>query len=237
MARRLYCPNLNVGDVVVEGPEAHHGRDVLRLRSGDAVEIFDGQGRFAEATVHGVGKSQLALHVDAVQQDTTIRPWVSLATAVPKFAHQETLVRMGTEIGVSAFCPIICERSSVREQFRTDKWRRWTIDACRQCGSNVLPEVREAMELGRLLTTVNEYDSVIYGDMVGQRRNWPTGLAKARKMLILVGPEGGFTDEEIAQIHEAGAAGLRIGHNILRIETAGVAICSVIQCLAGMNAT
>jgi len=147
MARRLYCSGIQMGQVVIEGPEAHHGRDVLRLRVGDSIDIFDGEGRFAHAKVMKIGKSTLELQVDQVEQDTVIRPWITLATAVPKYAHQETLVRMGTEVGVSEFQPVICERSSVREQFRSDKWRRWTIEACKQCGGRFLPVVHETVDL------------------------------------------------------------------------------------------
>jgi 16S rRNA (uracil1498-N3)-methyltransferase len=136
---------------------------------------------------------------------------------------------MGTELGINAFCPIICERSSVREQFRTDKWRRWSVEACKQCGGNILPRIDDVQDFKSLLDTVGAYDFAIFGDMQGQQCDWKAEIGRSRKILIFVGPEGGFTDGEVDQMRKAGVAGMRIGPHVLRIETAGVALTSAVQ--------
>jgi 16S rRNA (uracil1498-N3)-methyltransferase len=230
MARRLYCPQITTGTTIVIGPEAHHARDVLRLKPGDPIEVFDGAGHFAPASVERIAKSQLDLRVEEIRCAPLASPRIVLATAIPKFAHQETLVRMSTELGVSVFYPVICERSSVREQFRVEKWHRWGIEACKQSGNNFLPEVKETAHFKDLISTIGDYSLAAYGDTQEYGPN-PEGLMKvqaANDVLIFVGPEGGFTGEELQLMHQAGAVAIRIGQHILRIETAAVALCALV---------
>jgi 16S rRNA (uracil1498-N3)-methyltransferase len=230
MARRLYCPQINTGTTIVIGPEAHHARDVLRLKPGDPIEVFDGAGHFAPASVERIAKSQLDLRVEEVRCAPLPSPRIVLATAIPKFAHQETLVRMGTELGVSVFYPVICERSSVREHFRVEKWHRWGIEACKQSGNNFLPEVKEAVHFKDLTSTIGDYSLAAYGDTHGGPNSEVAAkLQTANNVLIFVGPEGGFTDEEVEVLRQAGAVAVRIGQHILRIETAAVALCALVM--------
>jgi 16S rRNA (uracil1498-N3)-methyltransferase len=235
MARRLYCPQITTGTTIIIGPEAHHARDVLRLKPGEAIEVFDGAGHFAPASVERIAKSQLEVRVEKICCAPLPSPRIVLATAIPKFAHQETLVRMGTELGVSVFYPVICERSSVREQFRAEKWHRWTVEACKQSGNNFLPEVKEAAHFKDVISTIGGYDLAAYGDTEGGQS--PEAAAKvqgANNVLIFVGPEGGFTDAEGEVLGQAGAVAVRIGRNILRIETAAVALCALVTAGSGL---
>jgi 16S rRNA (uracil1498-N3)-methyltransferase len=227
MTRRLYCPQINTGTTTIIGPEAHHGRDVLRLQTGENIGIFDGKGGYASATVTRISKSQIDLQVPEILTASVPDLRITLATAVPKFAHQETLVRMCTEIGVAVFYPVICERSSVREQFRVEKWHRWTVEACKQSGNNFLPEIKEIVHFSDLIRTAGEFDLVVYGDTQTGLNSDGTKGQKVNNVLILVGPEGGFTPGEFQLLADSGAVPYRIGQNILRIETAAVALCTL----------
>jgi 16S rRNA (uracil1498-N3)-methyltransferase len=195
MARRLYCEAISTGKVILTGPEAHHGRDVLRLRIGDEVELFDGRGGYASAKVAAVGRSELQFQVEGVGRNEVERPIMTLATAMPKFAHQETLVKMCTEIGVSDFSPVIYEYSAVREQFREEKWQRWSLEACKQCGMNALPEVHPAAKLAEFLKTLNGNELLIIGSTLPSDRRLD-GVGNTDRVVIFIGPEGGFTEAE-----------------------------------------
>jgi 16S rRNA (uracil1498-N3)-methyltransferase len=225
MTRRLYCTEFDIGSVNLTGPEAHHGRNVLRLSPGDEVELFDGRGRFAHARVDKLGKSEILLRVDSVETAEEPCPKIILATAVPKFAHQEILVRMATELGVNLFAPVVFERSSVREQFRPEKWQRWVIEACKQCRAQYLPEVASPVRLSDFIQTLSNTDLLIYGDTaMAQNPLTSQQITSAGRVVIFISPEGGFTESEVDVLRQAGAFPLRIGRQILRIETAAIAL-------------
>ncbi len=228
MARRLFCPKINTGTTTIIGPEVHHGRDVLRLQTGEKIDIFDGKGCYASADVVRISKSEIDLQVPEILTAPVPSPQIALATAIPKFAHQEILIRMCTEIGVAFFYPLVCERSSVREQFRPEKWRRWTIEACKQSGNNFLPEVKDIVRFTEIIPKAGKFDLVVYGDTFPAQNFDGFNKHKPDTALIVVGPEGGFTSEETKLLTDAGAVPCRIGQNILRIETAAVALCTLV---------
>jgi 16S rRNA (uracil1498-N3)-methyltransferase len=225
MTRRLFCTDFDIGQVTLTGPEAHHGRNVLRLAGGDEVELFDGRGRFAQAWVDRLGKTEILLQVEKVESASTPSPEIVLATAVPKFAHQEILVRMATELGANVFAPIIFERSSVREQFRPEKWQRWVIEACKQCRAHYLPEVASPLRLADFMRTLTENDWLVYGDTASPNISpWTIQKTSVSRVVIFIGPEGGLTESETGAIRRAGGTPIRIGRQILRIETAAIAM-------------
>jgi 16S rRNA (uracil1498-N3)-methyltransferase len=225
MTRRLFCTEFDIGPVNLTGPEAHHGRNVLRLSPGDEVELFDGRGQYAHARVDKLGKSEILLRVESVETAEKPRPKIVLATAVPKFAHQEVLVRMATELGVNYFMPVIFERSSVREQFRPEKWQRWVVEACKQCRAHYLPEVTSPVRFADFIRTLSSTDLLIYGDTASAQNPLSSQqVTSAERLVIFVGPEGGFTESETLALSQAGAFPLRIGRQILRIETAAIAL-------------
>lgn len=225
MTRRLFCTEFDLGPVTLTGPEAHHGRNVLRLSPGDEVELFDGRGRSARARVEKLGKSDLLLRVETVETAEEPCPKLVLATAVPKFAHQEVLVRMATELGVTLFAPVIFEHSSVREQFRPEKWQRWVVEACKQCRAPYLPEVASPVRFNEFIRMLSNTDLLLYGDTATTQNPLTSQQAGSPgRVVIFVGPEGGFTASEIEVLNRAGAFPFRIGRQILRIETAAIAL-------------
>jgi len=205
MIRRLFSLELGPGPVILAGPEAHHGRDVLRLKPGDPVELFDGKGGAVRAVVSKLVKSEMILEAEAPVIEPVIGPEIALACAVPKFAHQETLVKMATELGVGVFQPLLCRYSSVREQFRPEKWNRWSLEACKQCGRNRLPEVRDLTRFDEFLAAPEPFDRLVYGDAQSNNEAIESRLHDAQRIAILVGPEGGFSPEELETLTKVGA--------------------------------
>jgi len=155
-------------------------------------------------------------------------PDIILATAIAKGDRQSTMLDMATQIGISAWQPLLCQRSvSKPGKNSTERWQRIFLEACKQCGSAWLPEllpaakpedvVRKAYAGGR---------EVLLAHPDGEELNITSAVDK----LLLVGPEGGFTDEEVNKIVAAGAKKVSLGQNILRIETAAISFLASFRC-------
>lgn len=233
---RVYCPHLDkdsvqgVQRVQVVGPEFHHARNVLRVHPGDEVELFDGQGRYAAGTVMEMAKDRLVVSAGSVVVEPAGEFGITLAMAIPKLSSsgQECLVFHGTEIGIDRFWPIVSDRSSVR-RVGLDKWRRWSIEACKQCGRNRLPQFAEPVRLGAALAGLDEFDLRIYGSASGSSGcDFSQVAGNWQNAIVFVGPEGGFTDDEIRELEDHAVGPIRIGRNVLRIETAAVALASAL---------
>ena len=232
MLRRFYVSELSVGKVVLSDFESHHAINVLRVKEGELLELFDGQGKYAKARVIGTKKTGVEVLVEEINQEQQRDVKVTLGLAIPKYAKQEILVTMCTELGIWRFVPIIFSRSTVREKFRPEKWHRWAIQACKQSKRNFLPVISEPVRFDDFMECLICYDLIIYGESSEQcnRPEIVSQLKNNSEIIILVGPEGGFTDDEEKKIHSCGALGLKIGKNILRIETACVALSTL--CIA-----
>jgi len=223
---RLYCPELHTGTVTLRGPECHHASKVLRLSRGDRVELFDGAGRQATGKVEGFRRDCMTVAVSTVRIQRPGETRIVLATAIPKHSAQQSLVFQGTELGIDAFWPMICERSAIR-RFSTDKWLRWAIEACKQSGRNRLPEISQPISLPRALAEAGKFDLKIFGATYSDNTS-PQLVEDWRDAIIYVGPEGGFTAQEVILMESHGVLPVTVGRFVLRIETAATALAATI---------
>src|SRR4051812_16896850 len=198
MADRYFIDRpLGPGPVEVEGPEAHHLATVCRLRPGDPVRLFNGDGREYPAEVLEAGRRRGALAGRGGESPVRERPFrLEVAAPLPKGDRAAFLVEKLTELGVTAFTPLQTARSVVHPRdAKLEKLHRQVIEASKQCGRNVLMEVRP-------LTAWADY---CRGEGLPSRRllahpgGEPVGEAlRGGDVAVAVGPEGGFTDEEVA---------------------------------------
>ncbi len=231
MPDRFYCTQLPSGDVAhLEGPEAHHLSRVLRKSVGDLVELFDGLGGYAHAEVQSLSKKSVELKL--LERGQSPRPLgeVILATATPKGERFRWLVEKAVELGVDRLIPLITERSVVKPgEGKRDKMEQAVIEASKQCRRNYLMEVMEPELWERflkkcLIQAENSQAFVAHPNGAALREVFPTPFPK--RGVFIVGPEGGLTDQEIAQATKAGAIAVGLGPNILRIETAAIALAA-----------
>jgi 16S rRNA (uracil1498-N3)-methyltransferase len=217
--------------VVVSGPEAHHLRDVLRLRPGDAVEAFDGAGRQARGVVASVAQDGVGLTLDAPTlsaSEASVR--LTLAVALLKGDKLSDVVRPATEIGVTEFRLFVSTNCEARElsSVRLQRLRRVAQEAARQSGRAVVPVIEPPVPFAALrlegLVVVGDPASTLSLARLTGSGPWQA----ARAVSVVTGPEGGLTDAEVQTLVAAGAAAVSLGPRVLRADTAPVAMAAVL---------
>lgn len=218
-----------VSDVaLLEGAEAHHLSRVLRKSIGERIEIFDGQGRYAVAEIQSLSKKAVELSV--LERGTSPPPLgeVVLATAIPKGDRFRWLVEKAVELGVDRLMPLITQRSVVKpSEGKRDKMEQAVIEACKQCRRNHLMEVMEPKPWSDFLRdSISQEFPALVAHPGGAELGRVFPVIFPERVVFIVGPEGGLTDEEIHDAKNAGAITVGLGPNILRIETAALALAA-----------
>ncbi len=211
---------LGAGRVRVDGDEAHHGRAVLRLAVGDAVAVADGDGRRADANVVTIDRHAITVDVDTVE--TVVdgpAALITIAVAVPKGDRFTDLVRGLTELGVGTIKPLLCARGE-REPASLERATRVAAEALKQCRRGRLPQIGPACTLADLACASGER-------IVLDRAGTAAQPGAPAPVTLIVGPEGGLTDEELTLLRAGGVRAVRLARPILRIETAALAAAAV----------
>ena len=214
--------------ITLSGKEAWHALGVRRLDVGDSIRLIDGKGNIALANVENLeGKNRASLSVGTVSHIPPQVPNLILATAIAKGDRQSTLLDMATQLGISAWQPLLCHRSVSKPGKNSyDRWQRICLEACKQSGSARLPELLPAAKPEDVAKAAcAEGREVLLAHPDGEAMNATSDLDKLLlDKLLMVGPEGGFSDDEEKRIVAAGARKISLGQNILRIETAAVSL-------------
>ncbi len=226
MSERFFLTTPPQGtSALLEGDEARHLARVLRAKVGDTVALFDGRGHAWEARVAGIGRDRVTLDLGtalpAIQPPAVA---VTLAVALPKGDRQKWMVEKLTELGVSRLVPLITTRG-VAEATDSARSRleRGVIEACKQCGRDTLMEIGAATSMADLLAAAPAGTRTLLADPHGRPPEAVLATGPTAAILVLVGPEGGFTAEEVSAAEAAGCQRVTFGRHILRVETAAVA--------------
>jgi 16S rRNA (uracil1498-N3)-methyltransferase len=231
MADRFYVNcNLGPGPLTLDGPEAHHLATVCRLRPGDAVCLFNGDGRQYPTEVREVGRRSVALEVTGVEapaREVGFR--LEVAAALPKGDRAAFLLEKLTELGVTAFVPLRTARSVVQpRETKLEKLERHVIEASKQCGRNVLLRVAALTAWPNFCLRIDLPSRRLLAHPGGESLLEVAPAAAPGDVVVAVGPEGGFTEEEVAQAVSAGWRVVSLGPRILRVETAAVALAALV---------
>jgi 16S rRNA (uracil1498-N3)-methyltransferase len=213
----------------LEGAEAHHLAHVMRAKPGERVTLFDGSGAEFAARIETVGRSSVELAiVDRVEVDREVARRITLAVALPKGDRQRWLVEKATELGVARVIPLITSRGVAQPvEAAVARLRRTVIEASKQCGRNRLMEISQAVALNdfvRWKADAAERWIAQPGDTIGDENL--RLAAQSRELIVAIGPEGGFTEEEVREARVAGWKTLDLGSRILRVETAAIAVAA-----------
>lgn len=219
----FFCPELPEvgGKAVLAEKETHHAGASRRIRVGDSIGLIDGRGTRAVAVVDTVSRRSLAFTVRESRRLPVPEPAIHIASAIPKGERFRTMIDMLAQVGVAAIVPLLCERGTVKpKRASAERWRRIAIEACKQSRNPYLPGIPEPQSVGASLTHVPHGAVIAFADVAGAAPD--ATLAGRGGLYLYIGPEGGFTKEETALLHGAGAVPVNLGGNILRVETAAV---------------
>jgi 16S rRNA (uracil1498-N3)-methyltransferase len=231
MARRLLVPVLRVGLVPLPPDQAHHARDVLRLGVGDAVELFTAAGRTAAGVIVEATPANVVAEVREIHEAAGGLA-LAIASAVPKGARGDWMIEKLSELGVARFVPLITARSVVHPEGRNkiERWQRLAAESAKQSHRTGVMRIEP-------LTLLDEVLAHLPG--TGAFLSTAAGAAALSSILhppsssltLLVGPEGGWSEEEMGRFAQRHLTPITLGRTILRVETAAIAAAAVVAAL------
>lgn len=229
--------------VSIKGSEAHHIKNVLRLVPGDIITLFDGTGFEYEAAIKEVSSESVEVEIlKKSRASFGSSAQIIVAQAFLKEKKMDDLVRKICELGIAKWIPFFSQRSIARPDAsrlagRTLRWHRIATQALKQCKRIDLPEISDALSFEQMLEFGETCDLKIVfweNESAGLDRSiGPNERHPVKKILLMLGPEGGFTEKEIERAKNSGFLVAGLGPRILRAETATLAACAIVQYLFG----
>jgi len=236
---RFYVPHPNIenGILKVDGVEVRHIRKVLRLGRGDAIRVFDGSGKEYEGTIVEEGSSSVVILIQNIFSSETESPLeITLAQSLLKGEKMDFLIQKATELGVKEIIPFFSSRSvplleRSRRLQRRRRWERIAVEASKQCGRGVVPKIESLKEYSEMLQIASPDGlRLVLWERDGIKLKEVLETSGERvKIFFVVGPEGGFSREEVDEAERSGFTPVILGRRILRAETASLCVLSILQ--------
>lgn len=235
---RLFLPpeRLTSERIIITGDQARYLSLVLRVRPGESLTILDGLGnrytcRIIEAHKKEVIAEKIKKELYSVESPLSI----TLAQGIPKGDRMDIIVQKSTELGVKRIIPLITERTQVRHTDRTERWKKIALSAAQQSGREKIPEVEPPLPFADFLKREEGYTGMIFSEEKKERnlKDVIDEFRDIRDITILIGPEGGFSKNEVIAAIEKGFREVSLGPRILRTETASLVAIAILQYEAG----
>ena len=235
---RFYVPfHAGLKNLWIDSSESHHITHVKRLKVGDNIIVFNGMGDEFEAEIEEIEDNRVNVKIN--QQKTISKEnivGIDIAFAIPKGKRSHLLIQKCTELDVHKLIPINYARSVVKLKddcsAKIEKWQKIAIEASKQCGRNTITEIGEVVNFDNILKTVDSYDLSLFACSQSDANNLKNTLQehpKPNNIISFIGPEGGFTINEIEMATKAGCKFVSMGSRILRIETAAIAVSAILS--------
>jgi 16S rRNA (uracil1498-N3)-methyltransferase len=236
---RFYVPQPRIqnGMLKIEGDEVKHIRKVLRLRAGDEIVVFDGLGKELKGTIVKEGLSSVVIRIQNIfstKRDSPLE--VTLAQSLLKGEKMDYLIQKATELGVKEIIPFFSSRSvplleKSRRLKRHHRWERIGVEASKQCGRGSVPKIGPLQNYSDMLQVASKEDlRLILWERGGIGLKEILERSKERrKVFFIIGPEGGFNQQEIDEAKRVGFTPVALGRRILRAETASLCFLSILQ--------
>jgi 16S rRNA (uracil1498-N3)-methyltransferase len=241
--QRIYLPisHITGNRIAITGDKARYLTSVLRFKKGDELTIFDGKGTCFRTRIEKAGRKEMvAAVIETFSSDTESPLHIILIQGLLKGEKMDIVIQRTTELGVKEIVPCLTERCQVRVTRKLDRWRKIAQEASRQSGRSIVPIVHAPLDLKNFLTTYSPQEKicgfVFYeegGMSLSQAMQQNRIHHTSSPMHVLIGPEGGFSREEIAFADDKGLTVTSFGRRILRAETAAIAAVSLVQFLLG----
>jgi 16S rRNA (uracil1498-N3)-methyltransferase len=231
--RRILVPKVSPGRIEISGSQAHHLRDVLRLPAGEKIEAFDRAGVRAAGTIASITPQAITLDIEQITPAPDQHAALTIAASIPKGSRADWMIEKLSELGVDIFIPLAAQRSVVlpRGQSKSDRWQRLAAESAEQSARTGVMQIDPLANLPALIQHIDASGIAAWYLSPAQGADSILRLIAhlPPALLLLIGPEGGWSENEVALFAEHGIAPLRLTQTILRIETAAVAAAAIIQ--------
>lgn len=240
MIPRIYQPsNIKINEIIhIDTRGSHHVAHVLRAKSGDALTLFNGKGGEFQAVILQINKKNVTVKIEnfiAREAESPLN--IYLAQGISRGEKMDFIVQKAVELGVKKIIPLITERSNVRfdsarEAKRLMHWQSIIVSACEQSGRNFLPEIFVPMRLSEWVSTeFSKLKAEVFFVLSPHAHNTFSikNIEKKASIVLLIGPEGGLSTQEINAATQHGFISIYLGPRILRTETAPIAAISALQ--------
>jgi 16S rRNA (uracil1498-N3)-methyltransferase len=231
---RLFLPpdKLTSKEIIIDGENARYLSSVLRVKPGELLTILDGLGNRYMCRISSIHRKEVRAEKIAQEAYSTESPVeIILAQGLPKGDKMDLIIQKTTELGVKKIIPLITERSQVRHTDKIERWRKIALSASQQSGRERIPDITHTMGFKEFLERPKTGHGIILSEEDGEQnlKKILINLQDSKEITLIVGPEGGFSKDEVKTAVQKGFLSASLGPRILRTETAPIAAISIIQ--------
>lgn len=227
-------------NISITGEKAHYLLKVLRCKKGDSVEILNGKGMTFRCVIREISRKEIDAEIIEVQPYDTESPLnLILLQGILKGDKMDLVVQKTTELGIKEIFPVVTTRSQVRQTARVDRWRKIAEDASRQSGRTSIPIIQEPVGIKNIFEPLDSQpNGFIFWEGGGINikeavMTFKQPISTYSHIYLMIGPEGGFTEEEVKDAKSRGLIPVSMGRRILRSETSAIVSTALIQSLLG----
>ena len=227
----------NTNSLLIEGDEAHHAINVLRIKSGEEILISDGTGNWVRAAVGTIAKKNFSAEIIERGQQVAIKPKLTVLQALPKSDRTKEAIELLVQAGVDEIIPWAAERSIAKAKSDTsDKWQVGAIAAAKQARRFIIPKVSPTIGLSDFLSSrVNNAALLVFHESATSKLSSivSSKMNELSEIIIVIGPEGGISNSELSLFEKGGGVVVQMGEPVFRSAHAGAAALSAISALLG----
>ena len=226
---RFFVPKEQIP--LLTGQDAHHLKNVLRAKVGDPVELLDGNGTIYSCRIAKIGKETITCKVESTRAETSEpKVKVTLAQSLPKGSKMELIIQKSVELGVNRIIPLLSERS-VSKEAKLPRWEKIAREAAEQSKRGLVPEITQLKKIDDIFRSAKDFDLALIPWELETDKSLKSVLTtnKSKNLLLLIGPEGGFSQDEVKRARESGFIPVSLGKRILRAETAAIATLAAVM--------
>ncbi|MBP9854710.1 MAG: 16S rRNA (uracil(1498)-N(3))-methyltransferase [Candidatus Omnitrophica bacterium] len=231
---RFFTPSLtkNSKNIVMEDlREIHHLKDVLRLKSGQTIQLFNGAGCKAEGRIIEISSNKISIQLEKTTEESAELPILILACAVPKKGKFETIIEKTTELGIDEIIPLKTKNSDVtfkleKMNSKLERFQKVALNAAKQSNRSTIPVIHPMTEFSSVVENLLTRSTVIIPSLTKNSKKFIPVLEKLSSPTVisfLIGPEGDFSEQEYKLAHDSGCLPVSLGKTILKVETAAIA--------------
>lgn len=237
---RFFCSSEVISKdkiIIHDKGQIHHARNVLRLKTNDRLAVFDEKGNEYITEIEEISVKNMTLKIREKHQSGSKDEFsITIGCAIPKKSKMDDIIDKLTQLGVDKIIPLITERVIVKldkdkKSQRQKRWQKIALSASKQSQRNTIPLVEAVVDFQEIIRSAQDFDLKLIPNLTGERRTLKEALAgkKPKSALVLIGPEGDFSPEEISMAMKAGFIPVTFGDFVFRVETACLYIASVLN--------